>query len=129
MATSRMTTRSTRPETEERPQEVPPSMEKKLDRMLAALTEANRKAEMAHDAVRSLREEVAEVRRDNVRLEGLLASEARSEQRGDDDGEDQQEAERHYAPAREETSTREEQQSRTRPPLPEAESGRQRLEG
>ncbi|PON34723.1 hypothetical protein PanWU01x14_342270 [Parasponia andersonii] len=78
-----MTTRSTRPDVEGSSPEVRPSLEQKLDQMLAALTEANRKAEMAHEAVLGLKDEVAEVRRDNAHLEGLLASEARSGRRED----------------------------------------------
>ncbi|PON34825.1 hypothetical protein PanWU01x14_341240, partial [Parasponia andersonii] len=58
--------------------------------MLAALAEANWKAEIAYEAVLGLKEEVAEVRRDNFRLRGLLASEARSERREDFDEEVQQ---------------------------------------
>ncbi|PON66363.1 hypothetical protein PanWU01x14_110180 [Parasponia andersonii] len=59
--------------------------------MLAALTEANRKAEMAHEAILSLRDEVTEIRRDNTRLEGLLVSEDKSQRREDFDEELQQE--------------------------------------
>ncbi|PON51244.1 hypothetical protein PanWU01x14_218050, partial [Parasponia andersonii] len=58
---------------------------------LAALVEANRKAEMAHEAILGLRDEVAEVRRDNARLESLLASEDRTQRREDFDKEVQQE--------------------------------------
>ncbi|PON41256.1 hypothetical protein PanWU01x14_290950 [Parasponia andersonii] len=60
--------------------------------MLAALAEANRKAETAHKAVLGLRDEVAKVRRDNARHKGLLASEARSGRREDFDEEVQQES-------------------------------------
>ncbi|PON74707.1 hypothetical protein PanWU01x14_047660 [Parasponia andersonii] len=91
MAPSRMTTRSTHPDAEGSSREARPDLEQKLDQMLAALTESNRKAEMAHKAILGLRNEVAEVHRDNTRLEGLLVSEARSKQREDFDEEVQQE--------------------------------------
>ncbi|PON79071.1 hypothetical protein PanWU01x14_015720, partial [Parasponia andersonii] len=78
MAPSRMTTRSTRPEAEGSSRDEQPDLGQKLDQMLAALAEANRKAEMAHEAILGLRDEVAEVRRDNACLEGLLASEDRT---------------------------------------------------
>ncbi|PON54697.1 hypothetical protein PanWU01x14_193200, partial [Parasponia andersonii] len=48
---------------------------------------ANKKAEMAREAVLGLKGEVTEVRRDNAHLDGLLASEARSWQREDFDKE------------------------------------------
>ncbi|PON62753.1 hypothetical protein PanWU01x14_136650, partial [Parasponia andersonii] len=92
MAPSRMTTRSTRPDVEGSSQEARPSLEPKLDQMLAALAEVNRKVEMAHEAILGLKDEVAEVRRDNACLEGMLASEARSRQREDFDEEVQQES-------------------------------------
>ena len=117
-----MTTRSVRPEVEERSQEEQSSMGQKLDQMLAALMEANRKAEMAHQAVVGLREEVAAIRRDNVRLEGLLGSEARSEHRDDFDEEVQLEARRQRSlsgreyPVPSEPAVCEEQQSHTKPP-------------
>ncbi|PON92363.1 hypothetical protein TorRG33x02_118680 [Trema orientale] len=76
-------TRSTRPNAEESPQDTQPSLEQKLDQMIATLTEANKKAEMAHEVILGLKNEVAEVRRDSVHLEGLLACEARSERRED----------------------------------------------
>ncbi|PON69317.1 hypothetical protein PanWU01x14_090400 [Parasponia andersonii] len=57
----------------------------KVDQMLATLAEANRKAEIAHKTVLGLRDEIAEVRRDNAHLEGLLASEERTQQRKDFD--------------------------------------------
>ncbi|PON39874.1 hypothetical protein PanWU01x14_301740 [Parasponia andersonii] len=91
MAPSRMTTRSIRPDAEGSSREARPDQEQKLDQMLATLAEANRKAEMAHEAVLGLRDEVAEVRRDNTRLEGLLASEDRTQRREDFDKEVQQE--------------------------------------
>ncbi|PON72055.1 hypothetical protein PanWU01x14_068970, partial [Parasponia andersonii] len=91
MAPSRMMTRSTRPDAEGSSREERPDLGQKLDQMLAALAEANRKAEMAHEAVLGLRDEVAEVRRDNARLEGLLASEDRTQRREDFDEEVQQE--------------------------------------
>ncbi|PON52195.1 hypothetical protein PanWU01x14_210370 [Parasponia andersonii] len=91
MAPSRMTTRSTRPHTEGNSQEERPDLGQKLDQVLAALEETNRKAERAHEAVLGLRDEVAEVRRDNARLEGLLASEDRTQRREDFDEEIQQE--------------------------------------
>ncbi|PON76999.1 hypothetical protein PanWU01x14_030080 [Parasponia andersonii] len=91
MSPSRMTTRSTHPDAEGSSREARSNLEQKLDQMLTALTDANWKAEIAHEAVLSLRNEVAEVRRDNTRLEGLLASEARSQQREDLDEEVQQE--------------------------------------
>ena len=93
-------------------------MEQKLDQMLAVLAEANRKADMAHQAVLGLREEVAVIRRDNVRLEGMLGSEARSERRDAPDEEVQQEARGECnrpgggLPAPSEPVAREEQQSR-----------------
>ncbi|PON80622.1 hypothetical protein PanWU01x14_001780, partial [Parasponia andersonii] len=49
------------------------------------------KAEIAHEVILGLKDKFAEVRRDNARLEGLLASEARSERREDFDKEVQQE--------------------------------------
>ncbi|PON58315.1 hypothetical protein PanWU01x14_167070 [Parasponia andersonii] len=92
MASSRMTTRSTRPDAEESSREARPGLEQKLDQMLAALTKANWKAEMAHEAILNLKDEVAEVCRDNAHLEGLLASEARSRRREDFDEEVKQES-------------------------------------
>ncbi|PON77369.1 hypothetical protein PanWU01x14_029880 [Parasponia andersonii] len=91
MAPSRMTTRSAHPDAEGSSREARPDLEQKLDQMLDALTEVNRKEEMAHEAVLSLRDEVTEVRRDNARLEGLLVSEDRSQRREDFDEEVQQE--------------------------------------
>ena len=127
--------RSVRPEVEERSQEERPSMEQKLDQMLAALTEANMKAEMAHQAVVGLREEVAAICRDNVRLEGLLGSEAWSERRDNFDEEVQQEARRqrsssgreYHVPS--EPAMREEQQSRTKPTRAGRMTGRPRPRG
>ncbi|PON33554.1 hypothetical protein PanWU01x14_351930, partial [Parasponia andersonii] len=81
MAPSRITTRSTRPNVEGSSQEVQPGLEQKLDQMLATLVEANRKAEIAHKAILGLKDEIVEVRRDNARLDGLLASKARSGRR------------------------------------------------
>ncbi|PON80210.1 hypothetical protein PanWU01x14_006600 [Parasponia andersonii] len=92
MAPSRMTTSSTHPDAEGSSQDARPGLEQKLDQMFAALAEANRKAEMAHEAVLGLKDEVAEVRRDNARLEGLLASEARNGRREDFDKKVQQES-------------------------------------
>ncbi|PON59172.1 hypothetical protein PanWU01x14_160990 [Parasponia andersonii] len=92
MAPSRITTRSTRPDVKGSSREARPGLEQKLDQMLAALVETNQKAEMAHKAVLGLKDEVAEVHRDNARLEELLASEARSRQREDFDEEVQQES-------------------------------------
>ncbi|PON49123.1 hypothetical protein PanWU01x14_232090 [Parasponia andersonii] len=85
--------------------------------MLAALVEASRKAEIAHEAIMGLKDEVAEVHRDNARLEGLLVSEARSERREDFDAEVQQETEGQPpreipAPSR---SRMQEEQRQTRP--------------
>ncbi|PON36934.1 hypothetical protein PanWU01x14_324290 [Parasponia andersonii] len=60
MAPSRMTTRSTHPDAEGSSQEERLDLGQKMDQMLAALAEANRKAEMAHEAVLGLRDEVAE---------------------------------------------------------------------
>ncbi|PON69053.1 hypothetical protein PanWU01x14_090780 [Parasponia andersonii] len=74
-----MTTRSTRPNAEGSSREVQLGLEQKLDQMLATLAEANRKAEIANEAVLGLKEEVAEVHRDNTHLKGLPASKARSE--------------------------------------------------
>ncbi|PON45402.1 hypothetical protein PanWU01x14_259240, partial [Parasponia andersonii] len=82
-----MTTWSARPDAEGSSREARPD----LDQMLAALAEANRKADMAPKAVLGLRDEAAEMRRDNARLEGLLASEDRTQQREDFDEEVQQE--------------------------------------
>ncbi|PON78188.1 hypothetical protein PanWU01x14_021700 [Parasponia andersonii] len=70
MAPSRMTTRSTRPDTEGSSWEARLGLEQKLDQILIILAEANRKAEMAHEAVLGLKDEVAEVHRDNAHLEG-----------------------------------------------------------
>ncbi|PON68299.1 hypothetical protein PanWU01x14_096190, partial [Parasponia andersonii] len=72
--------------------EARPSLEQKLDQILTALAKANMKAEMAHKAILGLKDEVAEVNRDNAGLEGLLASEARSGRREDFDEEVQQES-------------------------------------
>ncbi|PON49990.1 hypothetical protein PanWU01x14_226270 [Parasponia andersonii] len=69
MAPSRMTIRSTCLDAEGSSREARPDLEQKLEQILAALAEANRKAEMAHEPVLGLRDEVAEVRRDNTRLE------------------------------------------------------------
>ncbi|PON44888.1 hypothetical protein PanWU01x14_263700 [Parasponia andersonii] len=55
-----MTTRSTRPGTEGSSREERPDLGQKLDQVLAALAETNRKAERAHEAVLGLRDEVAE---------------------------------------------------------------------
>ena len=110
-------------------------MEQKLDQMLAVLAEANRKADMAHQAVLGLREEVAVIRRDNVRLEGLLGSEARSERRDALDEEVQQEARGEFNlpaegfPIPSEPVVREEQQSRTKPPRADEVRGRQHTKG
>ncbi|PON32874.1 hypothetical protein PanWU01x14_357530 [Parasponia andersonii] len=100
MAPSRMTTRSTRPDTDRNPPDakgssrgVQPGLDKKLDQMLAALAEVSRKVEIAHETIMGLKDEVAEVHRDNARLEGLLANEARSEQGEDFDAKVQQESE------------------------------------
>ncbi|PON40063.1 hypothetical protein PanWU01x14_300060 [Parasponia andersonii] len=92
MAPTRMTTRSTRSDTEGSSREARPSLEQKLDQILASLAEVNRKVEMAHEAILGLKDEVAKVRRDNARLEGLLASEARSGQSEDFDEEVEQES-------------------------------------
>ncbi|PON56632.1 hypothetical protein PanWU01x14_180450 [Parasponia andersonii] len=92
MAPSRMTTKSTHPDAEESSQEARPDLDQKLDQMLTALAEANRKAEMAHATFLGLKDEVVEVRRDNARLEELLASKARSGRREDFDEEVQQES-------------------------------------
>ncbi|PON38251.1 hypothetical protein PanWU01x14_314070 [Parasponia andersonii] len=91
MAPSRMTTRSTRPNAEGSSRDERPDLGQKLDQVLVALAETNRKAERAHEAVLGLRDEVAEVHRDNARLEGLLASEDRTQWREDFDEEVQQE--------------------------------------
>ncbi|PON31562.1 hypothetical protein PanWU01x14_368970, partial [Parasponia andersonii] len=91
MAPSRMTTRSSRPDAEGSSREERPDLGQKLDQVLAALAETNRKAERAHEAVLGLRDEVAEVRRDNARLEGLLASEDGTQPRENFDEEIQQE--------------------------------------
>ncbi|PON70925.1 hypothetical protein PanWU01x14_076350, partial [Parasponia andersonii] len=80
-----MTTKSTRPITEGSSQEAQPGLEQKLDQMFATLAEADQKAEIAYEAILDLKEEVAKVRRDNAYLEGLLASEAKSERREDFD--------------------------------------------
>ncbi|PON67376.1 hypothetical protein PanWU01x14_103570 [Parasponia andersonii] len=90
MAPSRMTTRSTRPDAEGSSREARPDLGQKLDQMLAALAEANRKTEMAHEAILGLRDEIAEVRRDNARLEGLLVSEDRTQRMEDFNEEVQQ---------------------------------------
>ncbi|PON44891.1 hypothetical protein PanWU01x14_263730, partial [Parasponia andersonii] len=55
-----MTTRSTRPDTEGSSREERPDLGQKLDQVLAALAETNRKAERAHEAILGLRDEVAE---------------------------------------------------------------------
>ncbi|PON52733.1 hypothetical protein PanWU01x14_206940 [Parasponia andersonii] len=86
-----MTTRSIHPDAEGSSREERPDLGQKLDQVLAALAETNRKAERAHEAILGLRDEVAEVRRDNARLEGLLASEDRTQRREDFDEEVQQE--------------------------------------
>ncbi|PON67298.1 hypothetical protein PanWU01x14_104730 [Parasponia andersonii] len=86
--------------------------------MFVAMAEANRKADMAHEAVLGLKDEVVEVRRDNAHLEGLLASEAISGRREDFDEEVQQES-RGQPPREVPTSSRSqvqgERQSQTRP--------------
>ncbi|PON50191.1 hypothetical protein PanWU01x14_225040 [Parasponia andersonii] len=87
-----MTIRSTRPDAEGSSREARPDLEQKLDQMLATLAETNRKAEMAHEAILGLKNKVAEVRRDNIHLEGMLASQARSQWRQDFDKEVQQES-------------------------------------
>ncbi|PON31260.1 hypothetical protein PanWU01x14_371190, partial [Parasponia andersonii] len=87
----RMTTRSTRLDAEGSSREARPDQEQKLDQMLVALAEANQKAKIAHKAILGLKDEVAEVRRDNAHLEGLLASEDRTQRREDFDEEVQQE--------------------------------------
>ncbi|PON77153.1 hypothetical protein PanWU01x14_027720 [Parasponia andersonii] len=125
MASSRITTRSTRPNADGNPPDaegsswgVQPRLEQKLDQILAALAEASRKAKIAYEVIMGLKDEVAEVRMDNAHLEGLLASEARSERREDFDAEVQQETEGQppremLAPSR--SRMQGEQQSRTRP--------------
>ncbi|PON72083.1 hypothetical protein PanWU01x14_069250 [Parasponia andersonii] len=55
-----MITRSTRPDAKGISREARPDLEQKLDQMLAALTETNRKAEMTHKAILGLRNEVTE---------------------------------------------------------------------
>ncbi|PON45354.1 hypothetical protein PanWU01x14_259650 [Parasponia andersonii] len=87
MAPSRMTTRSTRPNAEGSFPEARSSLEQKLDQIFATLTEANRNAQMAHEVVLDLKDEVAKVCRDNACLEGLLASETSSGRREDFDEE------------------------------------------
>ncbi|PON71961.1 hypothetical protein PanWU01x14_068030 [Parasponia andersonii] len=107
MAPSRITNRSTHPDAGESSQEARPSLEQKLDQMLAALA-----------ALLGLKDEVAEVRRDNTRLEGLLASEARSGRREDFDEEVQQESggqPPREVPAPSKSRMQGEQQSQIRP--------------
>ncbi|PON55790.1 hypothetical protein PanWU01x14_185990 [Parasponia andersonii] len=86
--------------------------------MLAALAEANRKTEMAHEVILRLKDEVAEVCRDNVRLEELLASEGRSGRREDFDEEVQQKSggqPPREVPAPSRSQMQGERQSQTRP--------------
>ncbi|PON37192.1 hypothetical protein PanWU01x14_322450 [Parasponia andersonii] len=92
LAPSRMITRSTRPDAEGSSREARLGLEQKLDQILATLAEVNRMAKIAHETLLGLKDEVAEVRRDNAYLEGLLASKARSGRREDFDKEVQQES-------------------------------------